>query len=192
MSETFTKIGGYIASGDALVYGDANTISGSGTVADPFGVKTQQLFVQAPLFTGTSGEGSATSGYIGFSGYNETVLYSSTQNAKTTAFTLSEPLTAFEKVRFEITGYTHVYAEDTHQTPSANNEEITICFTYYCKNSDANPCQMTMGTYSSTNGLNYDLVRSKFLYMPNTATVWAGNTTDGPHLQKIIGINRKQ
>lgn len=65
MSETFTKIGGYIASGDALVYGDANTISGSGTVADPFGVKTQQLFVQAPLFTGTSGEGSATSGYIG-------------------------------------------------------------------------------------------------------------------------------
>lgn len=123
---------------------------------------------------------------------DETVLYSSTQNSKTTVFTLSEPLTAFEKVRFEITGYTHVYAEDTHQTPSANNEEITTCFTYYCKNSDANPCQMTMGTYSSTNGLDYGLVRSKFLYMPNSATVWQGNATDGPHIQKIVGINRKE
>ena len=121
---------------------------------------------------------------------DETVLYETTQNAKTTTFTLSEPLTAFEKVRFEITGYTHVYAENTHQTPSANDEEITTCFTYYCKNSDGNPLQMTMGTYSSTDGINYGLVRSKFLYMPNTATVWQGNTTDGPHLQKIIGINR--
>lgn len=125
-------------------------------------------------------------------GNDETVLYSSTQNAKTTTFTLSEPLTAFEKVRFEITGYTHVYAENTHQTPSANNEEITTCFTYYCKNSDTNPLQMLMGTYSSTDGLNYGLVRSKFLYMPNSATEWQGNTTDGPHLQKIVGINRKE
>ena len=123
---------------------------------------------------------------------DETVLYSSTQDAKTTTFTLSEPLTAFEKVRFEITGFSHVYAENTHQTPSANNEEITTCFTYYCKNSDANPLQMLMGTYSSTDGLNYGLVRSKFLYMPNSATAWQGNTTDGPHLQKIVGINRKE
>ena len=125
-------------------------------------------------------------------GNDETVLYSSTQDAKTTTFTLSEPLTAFEKVRFEITGFSHVYAENTHQTPSANNEEITTCFTYYCKNSDANPLQMVMGTYSSTDGLNYGLVRSKFLYMPNSATAWSGNTTTGPHLQKIVGINRKE
>ena len=121
---------------------------------------------------------------------DETVLYSSTVNAKTTAFTLSESLTAFEKVRFEITGYTHVYAEDTHQTPSANTEEITTCFTYYTKSTDGNPLQMMMGTYSSTNGLNYGLVRSKFLYMPNTGTTWNGSTADGPHLQKIVGINR--
>lgn len=122
---------------------------------------------------------------------DETVLFETNYNGRTTAFTLSEPLTAFEKVRFEITGYTNVYAEDTHQTPSANNEEITTCFTYYCKASDENPCQMAMGTYSSNDGLNYGVVRSKFLYMTNTATSWYGNTTDGPHIQKIIGINRK-
>ena len=103
MSETFTKIGGYIASGDALVYGDANTISGSGTVADPFGVKTQQLFVQAPLFTGTSGEGSAASGYIGCN-LNETTLWEGNISANQTA-TLSENITAFNKI--EVWGKTH-------------------------------------------------------------------------------------
>jgi len=123
---------------------------------------------------------------------DETVLFETNYNGNTTAFTLSEPLTAFEKVRFEITGYTHVYAENTHQTPSANNEELTTCFTYYCKSSDGAPLQMMMGTYSSNDGLNYGVVRNKFLYMPNTATVWQGNTTDGPHIQKIIGINRKE
>ena len=121
---------------------------------------------------------------------DETVLWSTTADAKTTSFTLSEPLTAFEKVRFEITGYTNVYAEDTHQTPSANNEEISTCFTYYCKSSDENPLQMMMGTYSSNDGLNYGVARSKFLYMSNDGTTWNGNTTDGPHLQRIIGINR--
>lgn len=186
MSEMFTKIGGYIASGDAMVYADSATMTGDGTVASPFGVKSNDLYVQEPLFTGTSG----TSAYIGWKP-DETVLWNAGDIYKTTAFTLSEPLTAFEKVRFEITGYTHVYAENTHQTPSANDEELTTCFTYYCKNSDGAPLQMMMGTYSSTDGLNYGLVRSKFLYMPNTATVWEGNTTDGPHLQKIIGINRK-
>lgn len=145
--------------------------------------------------TFSAGEGikidTSVPGVIGISN-DETVLYSTTANNKTTTFTLSEPLTAFKKVRFEIIGYTNVYAEDTHQTPSANDEEITTCFTYYCKASDGNPCQMMMGTYSSNDGLNYGVVRSKFLYMTNDGTSWNGNTTDGPHIQKIIGINRKQ
>jgi hypothetical protein len=150
-------------------------------------IDAKKLYVQEPLFTANSGDAV----YVGWRP-DETVLFETNYNGRTTAFTLSEPLTAFEKVRFEITGYTNVYAENTHQTPSANNEEITTCFTYYCKASDGNPCQMMMGTYSSNDGLNYGLVRSKFLYMPNTATVWNGNTTDGPHIQKIIGINRKE
>ena len=123
---------------------------------------------------------------------DETVLFTTADIYKTTAFTLTEPLTSFEKVRFEITGYTNVYAESTHETPSANNEEITTCFTYYCKSTDGNPLQMMMGTYSSNDGLNYGLARSKFLYMSNDGTTWNGNTTDGPHIQKIIGINRKE
>ena len=150
-------------------------------------IDAKKLYVQEPLFTANSGDAV----YVGWRP-DETVLFETTANAKTTTFTLSEPLTAFEKVRFEITGYTNVYAEDTHQTPSANNEEVTTCFTYYCKSSDGNPLQMMMGTYSSNDGLNYGVARSKFLYMSNDGTTWNGNTTDGPHIQKIVGINRKE
>ena len=150
-------------------------------------IDAKKLYVQEPLFTANSGDAV----YVGWRP-DETVLFETNYNSRTTAFTLSEPLTAFEKVRFEITGYTHVYAENTHQTPSANDEEITTCFTYYCKSSDRNPLQMMMGTYSSNDGLNYGVARSKFLYMSNDGTTWNGNTTDGPHIQKIVGINRKE
>lgn len=163
MAKELMEIGGFITSGAEIVNHD-NSLSGNGTVDSPLGVVP---------------------------GYNETVLWETTAIGKTTTFTLSEPLTAFEKVRFEITGYTNVYAEDTHQTPSATDEEVTTCFTYYCKSSDANPLQMMMGTYSSNDGLNYGVVRSKFLYMNTDGTTWNSNTADGPHMTKIIGINRK-
>lgn len=62
MSEMFTKCNGFIVSGDPLVYADSATMTGQGTVSEPFGVKSTDLFVQEPLYTGTSGD----SAYIGF------------------------------------------------------------------------------------------------------------------------------
>lgn len=70
MNEIFTKIGGYIVSGDAMVNHD-NTLSGNGTVASPLRVVP---------------------------GYNETVLASDIA-ANSTAFTLSEAAGNFEKIR---------------------------------------------------------------------------------------------
>ena len=43
MNEIFTKIGGYIASGDAIVNHD-NTLSGNGTVASPLGLNNTVLW----------------------------------------------------------------------------------------------------------------------------------------------------
>ena len=163
MAKELMEIGGFITSGAEIVNHDTS-LSGNGTVESPLSVVP---------------------------GYNETVLWETTAHAKTTAFTVSQPLTAFEKIRYEVTGYTHVYAECTQNSPTANNEEIGICFTYYCKASDANPMQIAGGSYSSNNGLDYGLTRSKFLYMANDSNSWNNNQTDGPHLQKIVGINRK-
>lgn len=66
MSEMFTKCNGFIVSGDPLVYADSATMTGQGTVSEPFGVKSTDLFVQEPLYTGTSGN----SAYIGFDSNN--------------------------------------------------------------------------------------------------------------------------
>lgn len=125
---------------------------------------------------------------------DEIVLYSanpSTDDPKTSAFTVSEPLTSFEKIRFENVGYTYVNSENTVRAPSATNEEVTTCFTYYCKSTDGNPLQLSMGAYSSSDGLTYNLIRSKFMYLANSNTSWQTNTTDGPRLCKIVGIGRK-
>lgn len=91
MSEIFTKIGGYIASGDPLVYADSASMTGDGTVASPFGVNKMDMFVQAPLFTGTSGEGDNTSAYIGFSGDSFIKLLSVSQEhtANNSNFTIT-------------------------------------------------------------------------------------------------------
>ena len=100
MSEIFTKIGGYIASGDPLVYADSATMTGDGTVASPFGVNKMDMFVQSPLFTGTSGEGDNTSAYIGWN--NETVLWTQdgTFDGPGKTLTFAEPASAFEKLEF--------------------------------------------------------------------------------------------
>ncbi len=47
MNEIFTKIGGYIASGDTMVNHD-NTLSGNGTVASPLGLNETVLWEGAP------------------------------------------------------------------------------------------------------------------------------------------------
>ena len=109
MSEMFTKCNGFIVSGDPLVYADSATMTGQGTVSDPFGVKSTDLFVQEPLYTGTSG----SSAYIGWN--NETVLWSS--NTVQSAANLSEPMTAFDYVKvyyaddFTDTGRYHTVAQ---------------------------------------------------------------------------------
>ena len=93
MSEMFTKCNGFIVSGDPLVYADSATMTGQGTVSEPFGVKSTDLFVQEPLYTGTSGN----SAYIGWN--NETVLFDAGLISNhTSAATLSEPLSGFDKI----------------------------------------------------------------------------------------------
>lgn len=69
MNEIFTKIGGYIVSGDAMVNHD-NTLSGNGTSASPLGVVP---------------------------GYNETQLWEGNITSTANKITLSEPFTNFER-----------------------------------------------------------------------------------------------
>ena len=167
-------------------------MTGDGTVASPFGVNKTDMFVQSPLFTGTSGEGSATSAYIGFSGYNETVLWSAADSIHSTnTFTLSEPLSSFTNVRFEGFEYGNTRVQYDCPAPTALTENVSICYTYYCRDTDNNPFQIKMASYSSNDGLTYGGIQHKFLYMDNTSTAFNTNAGDWLSMTKIVGINRK-
>ena len=202
MSETFTKIGGYIASGDALVYGDANTISGSGTVADPFGVKTQQLFVQAPLFTGTSGEGSATSGYIGCN-LNETVLWSGNANPGGTAtyVDLAEPISAFNEIGV-YTNFENMYGPKLTRFDTQNatwsiepNTDVYLLGVANCHSLKPQESNTLYNAYYSF-GCSTDYSKMYFLgghvYLNGSSANSFSQFSGICWLKKVVGINRKQ
>lgn len=183
MSETFTKIGGYIASGDALVYADSATMTGDGTVQNPFGVNKMDMFVQAPLFTGTSGEGDNTSAYIGWN--NETVLWENdgSVSALSAIMNLNDDVTNYDKLQF----YCGIDIDAKNIcTVQANTDRATISWREYFQGNG------TWRTFSN-------------FFQIGTNSITAGpamcNISDGTNnanwqysylaLQKVVGINRK-
>lgn len=151
----------------------------------------QKLYAQSPLTTGVSG----SSAYIGIepsARYNETVLLNNAYvNQTTTAFTVSEPLSNFQKIRFEGISHNSTVVMDEHLAPSGN-ENIYVMETYFCPNGDANPWQCRMGAYKTTDGLTYTGLSAKFIYMGFNSTTINGNTGNFPVINKIYGINRKE
>ena len=125
-------------------------------------------------------------------GADETVLWSGSDiGTRTSAFTLSEPINNFERVRFE--GYQYGLATPTYEiTTNTGTTNISVCMTYFCKNADSNPFQIRAANYTSTNGLDYTVSGQKFMYWNLTGYTAAagGNNTAGPNLTKIVGINR--
>lgn len=125
-------------------------------------------------------------------GNDETVLWSGNtgSNSHTTAFTLSESFSAFNKIRFEGVQFgasTPTYEISTPYNPNS----VGVCFQYYTFENDNNPYQIRCASYSATDGLNFTLFKEKFLYWSNTGlTANGGNTTQGPNIQRIVGINR--
>lgn len=152
-------------------------------------IDAKKLYVQEPLFTANSGDAV----YVGWRP-DETVLWSGNtgSNSHTTAFTLSESFSAFNKIRFEGVQYgasTPIYEISTPYNPNS----VGVCFQYYTFENDNNPYQIRGASYSATDGLNFTLYKEKFLYWSNTGlSANGGNNTQGPNIQRIIGVNRKE
>lgn len=123
---------------------------------------------------------------------DETVLWTGTTGIAdhTSAFKLTEPLTGFERIRFE--GYQYGKSTPVYEITTPNDSTyVGVCFHYFCFNNDGNPYQIRGGSYSSNNGLDYTLFKEKFLFWSNSSLSAAGgNTTQGPNINKIVGINR--
>ena len=124
-------------------------------------------------------------------GIDETVLLNNPYvNATTTAFTVSEPLSNFKKIRFEGISHNSTIVMDEHLAPSGN-ENIYVMETYFCPNGDGNPWQCRMGAYKTTDGLTYTGLSAKFIYMGFNNTTINGDTGNFPVINKIYGIGRK-
>ena len=166
---------GYDASGNISGI-DGSSLAGS----DP---EAADLYVQAPLYTGVSG-GSA---YIGWSGYNETVLWSSTTTAS--SFTLSESISSFE--RLKVRGSFNAIDYWTDGDISDSTLFTFANMIYAQRSADGARLQQVGAAYTSTDGLTFTCRDGHNLYWTNTANSVAGGATAAyPGLYKVIGVNR--
>jgi len=146
-------------------------------------IDAKKLYVQEPLFTANSGDAV----YVGWRP-DETVLWSGA-NAGSTAFTVSEPLTNFEKVLITCTN------NNTPQTVFANVQNsnyFDFGSVVWTNVNDGNPLQLCGGGYSASNGLDFTNVGGYQLYFAkNSSTIGGGGSKNIP-IVKVIGINRKE
>lgn len=128
-------------------------------------------------------------------GVDETVLWSGNTgtDSPTTAFSINEPFSSFKRIRFEGMQYGNASPIYEITTPTANNN-IGVLFSYFTLSENGNPYQIRGASYSSNNGTDYTEYKEKFLYWSNTSltAVGGGTATNGPNIQRIIGIGRKE
>ncbi len=169
--------------GDVIMANEIEAISTNNYILSNPGVVTDASL---------SGDGTYQSPIGVVPGYNETVLLNNNYaNQSTTSFTVSEPLSAFEQIRFAGLEYNNTVCKCEIMAPSGT-ENISVLMQYWCPNGDSNPYQMRMAAYKTNDGLTYSSVSGKFLYFTHAGLSAAGgNTTTSPSIQKIYGINRK-
>lgn len=123
-------------------------------------------------------------------GVDETVLYSVSGDGMTTSFTLSEPATNFEYLRFQGVGYNNGPCLVTIPAPTAKTENISVTYVYFCANNDSNPLQVHSCRFSTTDAQTYTTIDKKFLYWPLNGGTATGNNTSILSITKVIGIHR--
>lgn len=161
MAKELMEIGGFITEGAEIVNHDAS-LSGNGTVDSPLGVVP---------------------------GYNETVLWSGSQNvigSTDTQLTLSESASNFEKLRIYFMGSAQNDAETSLDIImiSRTDAYYTLSVAYTNNNSgvlyvDACSVQIDGTAFKVARGFRKEITTS----ITNT-------NSRGPTILKIIGINR--
>ena len=187
MSEMFTKCNGFIVSGDPLVYADSATMTGQGTVSEPFGVKSTDLFVQEPLYTGVSGN----SAYIGWN--NETLLYENYTPSDT--INLSEPATAFTTLKVEMSATQAPAATEYYECIPGSAfaiGKVTLIPAAQYK------LQVAGAYLTASNNFQTYKVANAIRWYGNTGVAGGNDTTtltanikDAMYVSRIVGINRK-
>ena len=123
---------------------------------------------------------------ISYSGYNETLLWSSSTAAS--SFTLSETITNFERLKI-LMQYNGMKSWCDGTIVSAAQFTVACCG--YANNSgDGNRLQIFGGSFTSSDGKSFASEAGKCIYFSNGNASIGGGATVACTFLKIYGINR--
>ena len=128
---------------------------------------------------------------------DETVLWTTGSDTSITSFTLSEPISAFDRIRFKAALFNTTEKICGEIAPDSANPLANISFSVggYIAGEDGNPYQWYGTRYSTSDGLTYNRVDNKWIHMTLTGTTFTYNSNGSDRcimLRELVGINRKQ
>ena len=153
-------------------------------VNDTVGLEAPVDLVAGPGITVDNPDGNTVR--ISYSGYNETLLWSSSTAAS--SFTLSETITNFErlKILMQYNGMKS-WCDGT----IVSSAQFTVACCGYANNSgDGNRLQIFGGSFTSSNGTSFSSEAGKCIYFSNGNAAIGGGATVACTFLKIYGVNR--
>jgi hypothetical protein len=153
-------------------------------VNDTVGLEAPVDLVGGPGITVDNPDGNTVR--ISYSGYNETLLWSSSTAAS--SFTLSEIITNFErlKILMQYNGMKS-WCDGT----IVSSAQFTVACCGYANNSgDGNRLQIFGGSFTSSDGKSFASEAGKCIYFSNGNNSIGGGATAACTFLKIYGVNR--
>jgi hypothetical protein len=153
-------------------------------VNDTVGLEAPVDLVGGPGITVDNPDGNTVR--ISYSGYNETLLWSSSTAAS--SFTLSEIITNFErlKILMQYNGMKS-WCDGT----IVSSAQFTVACCGYANNSgDGNRLQIFGGSFTSSDGKSFASEAGKCIYFSNGNASIGGGATVACTFLKIYGVNR--
>ena len=175
-----------------LEYNAINEISAyNGSAIAQYGAEKQWLVVDDTLLTLSNSAqfaiGVNISAVQQLMGIDETELLSSTA---TSAFTLTEPLTGFKAVKIKLRWWDKA-PDNYYNVERFTTAKCSLSWTYFDNISDPSPLELVGASWTSNNGINYNL-EAGFARVFATASDTISKFTHTPYPLSIIGIGRKQ
>jgi len=174
-----------------LEYNAINQISGyNGSAIAQYGHEAQWLVHDDTLVHASNSAqyalGVNLSAVAQLLGIDETEMLVSTANS---AFTLSEPFSSFSGVKIKLRWWDKV-PDNYYDVERFTTAKCSLSWTYFDNLSDGGPLELAGASWTSNNGLNYNLEGS-FVKTFNSANTAVGTFTAAPYPLSIVGIGRK-
>ena len=173
-----------------LEYNAVNEISGyNGSAIAQYGAEKQWIVTDDTLLTLSNSAqfaiGVNISAVQQLMGIDETELLNSTA---TSAFTLTEPLTGFKAVKIKLRWLDKV-PDNYYDVERFTTGKLSLSWTYFDNISDASPLELVGASWTSNNGINYNL-EAGFARVFGTASSGMANFTHTPRPLSIVGVGR--